>query len=59
MLLKFVKSIVVPSCNYGAYIDQDTESSRADYNQIDTEIIKFAREILFNIPSEYVSISSI
>ena len=40
MCLKFIKSIIVPSVNYGAYID-DAESLD-DYVKIDEKIIEFA-----------------
>ena len=52
LLLKFVRSIIVPSCNYGAFIDVDSEPTRKDYENIDDELIGVVRELMNNIPDD-------
>jgi len=50
MLLKYVRYILIPSVNYGAY--SDPEEMEDLYLHIDEKIACFAKEILFDIPSK-------
>jgi hypothetical protein len=49
MCLKFIRNIVVPSTNYGAFIDD--ANALDDYQKIDDKIIEMCRELMENIPS--------
>ena len=40
IIFKFLEYIVVPSSNYGAFLDPETEESK--YKEIDHELVKFA-----------------
>lgn len=49
IILSFINKILIPSANYGAFID--TEDSLGVYESIDNEISKFIRELMMDIPT--------
>lgn len=50
LCLKFVRSIIVPSINYGAFCDEGQEAFD-DYQTMDDSIIDLCRELMDNIPT--------
>ena len=44
MLLEFLRSIVLPSVNYGAFVDEDEAENT--YLEIDNDIASFLKELL-------------
>lgn len=42
--MQFLKNILVPSVNYGVFLD--TENEKEKYNQIDAEIAEFYKDLL-------------
>lgn len=45
--MKFFEFIVIPSVNYGAFLDPETEEDK--YKEIDVELIKFAQDLFYNL----------
>lgn len=50
MILQFVRSILIPAVNYGAFIDTG-DTVRDNYNTIDSEIAAFCRDIISTTPT--------
>ena len=50
MVLKFMRQIVLPAINYGAYMD--SEDAFDEYLEIDKEFIKFGTFLFNEIPDK-------
>ncbi len=49
MLYRFLEQIIVPSVNYGAFIDDS--SAKTTYNLIDEEIAGYLRGLFSELPN--------
>ena len=49
VVLQFIKHILIPSVNYGAFID--VEDAKNEYNNIDEQIYTFVSEMMGGIPT--------
>lgn len=53
MILKFFQYILIPSVNYGPFVD--ISSQQNTYNEIDQELVSYAKDLFCNFANDEIT----